>query len=72
VNRTRAQRRYRRKGYTWEIAPLRNPSPSTPKLVVIHKPGQWGWRSYRPYLLDFMGEVIRPVAKHYIHNGGKP
>lgn len=71
MNRTRAQRRYRRKGYTWEIASLA-PNPYTPKLIVIQKSGPWGWRSYRPYLLDFLDEQIRPIAVQYIHNGRKP
>lgn len=70
--RTRLQRRLRRQGYTWEVAPLRNPFPRTPKLIVIHKPGEWGWRSYRTHLLDFIGEVIRPVGTIYIRNGRKP
>jgi len=70
--RTKAQRRYRKQGYTWEIAPLRNPFQHTPKTIVIHKSGPWGWRSYRPHLLDFLGETIRPICKHYIHKGGKP
>lgn len=72
MTRTRAQRRYRKQGYMWEVAPLANPHPWIPKLIVIHKPGEWGWRSYRPHLLDFLGETIRPVAQHYIHKGGKP
>ena len=72
TRRTKAQRRYRRQGYTWEIAPLRNPFKYNPKLVVIHKPGPYGWRSYRAHLLGIYDEVIRPIAKHYIHKGKKP
>jgi hypothetical protein len=72
TQRTKAQRRYRKQGYTWEIAPLRNPFRHTPKTIVIHKSGPYGWRSYRPHLLDFLGETIRPICKHYIHNGRKP
>jgi hypothetical protein len=70
--RSRCQRRLRRKGYTWEVTTLRPlwPSQRHPKLIVIHKPGGWGWRSYRDYLLD--DEVIRPVGTYYIHNGKKP
>jgi hypothetical protein len=51
---------------------LRNPFQHTPKTVVIHKAGPYGWRSYRAHLLDFLGETIRPICKHYIHKGGKP
>lgn len=69
--RTRLQRRLRRQGYTWEIAPLKNPTPRSPKLIVIHKPVS-SWRAYRPYLLGFIGEVIRPIGTIYIHNGRKP
>lgn len=69
--RTRAQRRYRRRGYTWEVATLRPTSRHSPKLVVIHK-ASTSWRSYRPYLNEWLGEFIRPICKHYIHKGGKP
>jgi hypothetical protein len=69
--RTRAQRRYRRAGYTWEIATLQPVSQHGPRLIVIHKASS-SWREYRPYLLDFIHEVIRPICKQYIYKGGKP
>jgi hypothetical protein len=69
--RTRAQRRYLRQGYTWEIATLRHVHPTVPKLVVIHKSSS-SWREYRPHLIEYLHEVIRPICKIYIHKGGKP
>lgn len=70
--RTRLQRRYASQGYTWEITTMKPTSPNVPKLIVIHKSGPYGWRSYRPYLLKFMGEYIRPIGTTYIHKGRKP
>lgn len=69
MKRTRAQRRLRRKGYTYEVTYLKEPFLLT-KLILIVKGHRSSWREHRPYLLD--GEVIRPVGTTYIHNGKKP
>jgi hypothetical protein len=81
VKRTRAQQRLRRKGYTHESAPLRQDPLQErlgiPKVIFIFKSGSQHnggpdtprkiWRDYQ-----LPGDVVRPVAKHYIHKGGKP
>lgn len=69
--RTRAQRRFRRMGYTWEISTL-TPCAYAPKVILIQGTGPWGWRSYRDHLIDYLGEQVRPIAVSYIHNGRKP
>jgi hypothetical protein len=71
MNRTRAQQRYRRQGYTFEISQLRNPLMRSPKTILIRKGASDSWREWRRYCAA-MGETIRPICKHYIHNGGKP
>ena len=70
MNRTRAQRRYRKKGYTHEIAYLKEPFPTRYFKGLIYLVSPQRHKTHRPYLLP--GEVIRPVAVSYIHNGGKP
>lgn len=69
---TRAQRRYRRQGYTFEIATwgvwsrhLKKGSP-----IFIMKGRDYSWRYFRKGLMP--GEVIRPIAATYLHNGRKP
>ena len=70
MNRTRAQRRLRKQGYTYEVALLKEPFPWVVKVIVISKGHRSSWREHRRYL--FEGEVIRPIAHTYIHKGGKP
>lgn len=66
--RTRAQRRLRGKGFTYETTYLKD--DLAPKIIHISKGHRSSWRSYRPYLQE--GEVIRPIAVTYIHKGRKP
>lgn len=81
MNRTRAQRRLRRKGYTHETTMLRpgrlEESLGIPKLILIFESGRQHnggpdtpRKIWRDYLLP--GDVVRPVGKHYIHNGKVP
>ena len=75
MNRTRAQSKLRRKGYTHEITYLREPFPPR-KFIFIQKShsshdGPLTPRKvWRKHLLP--GEIVRPIAKHYIHNGKRP
>ena len=69
--RTRAQRRYRRQGFTFELTELRNPFKRRPKTIHILKGSSSSWRWWRDNSWN-ADEVIRPIAKHYIHNGRKP
>lgn len=71
MSRTRAQRRFRKQGYTYEKAFLKEPTmfPGD-KVIFVSKGHRTSWREARDYL--FPGEVIRPVAHTYIHKGGKP
>jgi len=62
MNRTRAQRRYVRMGYTHETATL---DRGTFFLIQPHE----SWRECRD---RWDGLHVRPVAKHHIHNGRKP
>jgi hypothetical protein len=70
MNRTRAQRREHKRGYTHEVVFLKNSLqlPGGRKPIYLCSPQQH--KSYRPHLLP--GEVIRPVATTYIHKGRKP
>lgn len=70
MKRTRAQRHWIRKGYLREMAPLRKLYPGRPKEIYLMGASE-DWRSQRE-LAGIMGMPIRPVAKHYIHNGRKP
>jgi hypothetical protein len=73
VIRTRAQRRYRRKGYTYEIAYLREPFDRNryhKVLILIVKGHRTSWRENREHLME--GEFVRPIAVTYLNNGRKP
>jgi hypothetical protein len=80
-NRTRCQRRLRRRGFDLEITRLRSDPVEErlriPKLIFItqswtvHNGGPDTPRHYRrQHLLP--GEIIREAGKFYIHKGGKP
>lgn len=69
MNRTRAQRRLRRKGYTWEMGFLSSKTLWGKQPWIISG-GNVSWRIARHNL--FPGEVIRPIAAHCLHNGRKP
>jgi hypothetical protein len=82
VNRTRAQRRYRRQGYDTEITRLRRDPVEErlgiPKLILLtqswtsHNGGPDTPRHHRRDAGLLPGEIIREVGKTYIHKGGKP
>ena len=78
MNRTRCQRRLRRKGYTHEITTLKNPWTRIPKLILIvkahtaHDGTAFTPKHCRRDQGLSEGDVLRPVGKHYIHNGRKP
>jgi hypothetical protein len=52
------------------MAPLRKLYPGRPKEIYLMGASE-DWRKSRE-LAVIMRMPIRPVAKHYIHNGGKP
>lgn len=68
--RSRCQRKLRRKGYTYEVTSLRKLwEGKTPKLILILDHGSWRWWRRHPTL---PGDVVRPVGTYYINNGKKP
>jgi len=73
MNRTRAQRRLRKQGYTHEqthLGPSWIPGWTTgPKLIYLRN-ATMGRKALRETTLA--GDVLRPVGKHYIHNGKTP
>lgn len=72
MNRTRAQRHYRRNGYTYEIAYLKEPFGRNryhKLLILIVKGHRTSWRENRKHLSE--GECIRPIAVTYLNNGRK-
>jgi hypothetical protein len=52
------------------MAPLLKLYPGRPKEIYLMGASE-DWRSQRE-LAVIMSMPIRPVAKHYIHNGRKP
>ena len=72
MNRTKAQSKLRKRGYTYEIAYLSEPFKGryAKMLILIVKGHRTSWRENRNHLMA--GEVIRPVATTYLHNGRKP
>lgn len=68
--RTRAQRRYRRNGYTHEMTPLRPQKDGELRLsYLIGKSGSW--RAERSFGL-MIGMPVRPICTQFLHNGRKP
>jgi len=72
MNRTKAQSKLRKRGYTYEIAYLSEPFKGryAKMLILIVKGHRTSWRENREFLNH--GEVIRPIATTYLHNGRKP
>lgn len=68
--RTKAQRRYIRKGYRWEMIPLRPNNPGEPRVSYLIGAGS-SWRAERGFG-QLIGMPIRPICKQFIHNGRKP
>jgi hypothetical protein len=70
MKRTRAQRRWRRKGYTHELIQLRSDVPGKPRLSYLIG-SQESWRQQRKFGL-LIGMPVRPVCQQFLHNGRKP
>jgi hypothetical protein len=70
LKRTKAQRRWRRKGYTHEMIPLRRPKPGQQRYSYLVRASE-NRRAGRE-LAEIMGMSYRPICKQFIHNGRKP
>ena len=70
MNRTKAQRRWRRKGYPYEMIEMVTSVPGEPRLSYLL--ASWeNWRAQRAFG-RLIGMPVRPVCKQFIHNGRKP
>ena len=67
--RTKAQRRWMRKGYTHEMIPMR-PLNGNQRISYLISPSE-SWRAQRN-LRRLIDMPVRPICKQMIHNGGKP
>lgn len=67
--RTKAQRRWIRKGHTHEMIPLRELFGSRKFSYVLG--AHESWRQQRG-TGQILGMPVRPICKQMIHNGGKP
>lgn len=65
--RTRAQRKWIRKGYPYEMIPLHAEADGKRYSYLLHTNGR-AWRT----LAGLMGMVVRPTCTPMIHNGRKP
>ena len=68
--RTKAQRRWLRKGVRHEMIPLRPQHGLERYSFIIDR--REDWRSQRTFARDILKMPIRPICKQMIHNGGKP
>lgn len=68
MKRTRAQRRWRRKGYTHEVGNWDTIGRPYHYLLVV-RPETAAYFRKHPAL---PGDFVRPVAQQLIHKGGKP
>lgn len=70
TKRTKAQRKWIRKGYTREMIPLRPQHSGQPRYTFLMRASE-NWRESRD-IAGIMGMPIKPVAQQLIHNGRKP
>lgn len=71
VNRTKAQRRWIKRGYTREMIPLRPQHGGRDRYTYVLRASE-DWRSQRGFARDVLDMPIRPICKQFIHNGRKP
>ena len=67
MNRTRAQRRWRRKGITGEAAYWSGPGKPWNFILVLRPESQAYFRKHQ-----IEDDWIRPICPQFIHNGRKP
>lgn len=67
--RTRAQRRWIRKGHTHEMIPMRALYGARRFSYVLGAHESWRQQRGTGLMLDM---PVRPICKQMIHNGGKP
>lgn len=70
LKRTKAQRYWRRKGYTHEMIPLKPQHEGKPRYSYLVRASE-DRRAGRE-LAELMGMPYRPICKQFIHNGRKP
>lgn len=70
TQRTKAQRKWIRKGYLREMCPLRPQDGREIRYTFLMRASE-DWRGSRE-LAEIIEMPIRPVAQHYLHNGRKP
>lgn len=70
LKRTKAQRRWIRKGYTHEMIPLRPQHGGTQRYSYLVRASE-DRRAGRG-LAEILGMPYRPICKQLIHKGGKP
>ena len=69
--RTKAQRRWARKGVTHEMIPPRPlPYMNGKRYSFLLSPSE-SWRAQRSVGL-MLDMPVRPICKQMVHNGGKP
>lgn len=68
--RTKAQRKWNRKGYSHEMVPLRPQNAGEPRLSYLLGRSS-SWRAERGFGL-LIGMPVRPICKQFMHNGRKP
>jgi len=68
--RTKAQRKWIRKGYSHEMIPLRPERSERTRLSYLLGRSA-SWRAERGFGL-LIGMPVRPICKQFIHNGRKP
>jgi hypothetical protein len=70
ARRTKAQRRWIRKGYRYEMIPLRSTWADGARFSYILGASE-SWRAGREFARDVLGMPVRPICKPMIHNGRK-
>ena len=70
MRRTRAQRRWAKKGITHELIPLKPLYADKPRISYVLGPHE-SWRAQRSFG-RMINMPVRPICKPMIHKGGKP
>lgn len=71
MNRTKAQSRWIKRGYTREMTPWLAQHPGQVRYSYVMRASE-DWRSQREFARDVLNMPIRPICKQFIHNGRKP
>ena len=71
MKRTKAQRRWIRKGYTREMIPLRPLYGARDRYSYVMRASE-DWRSQRVFARDVLNMPVRAICRQFLHNGGKP